>query len=127
MGSPRCCHLRVPTKRPRPPARSDPSRSRALAPSSAPNSRSPSPVLLTENRPQVSRRPRQLSKVQSAGLPDKRNRPISGAGSHRFAWPISRPERRSSETIYKAVPLPVCCRLGPLGARYVNSSLTARE
>jgi hypothetical protein len=104
-----------PRGHPRPPARTHPARSRALAPSSAPNSRSPSPILLAENKRQVSRRPRQLSKVQSAGLPDKGNRPISGAGCHRFAWPISRPERRSSETIYKAVPLPVLLSSRPVG------------
>jgi hypothetical protein len=75
----------------------------------------PSPIPLAENKHQVSRRPRQLSKVQSAGLPNKGNRPIAGAGSHRFAWPISRPERRSSETIYKAVPLPVLLSSRPVG------------
>jgi hypothetical protein len=73
----------------------------------------PSPTLhvsvKSEFRPCAPMAPRQLANVQSA-VPStiwssgKGNRPIAGAGHHRFAWPIARPERRSSVTIYKAVP-----------------------
>jgi hypothetical protein len=46
----------------------------------------------------------------------KGNRPIAGAGDHLFAWPILRPERRSSMTIYKAVPSESLLQSHPLPA-----------
>jgi hypothetical protein len=114
----------------RPFAATIPTASRALAPSSAyprPRSRCACRRTATENPRQLAKVPWQPPRTRSGRL-GKRNRPITGAGVHRFAWPMSRPERRSSKTIYNAATSRFLLPPQPVQAgALAGSSPAARE
>jgi hypothetical protein len=116
--------FRVPARNPStaapastPDPHSDPAHSLRLR---RPTPAHPSPIPLAENEPEAPGRPRQLSKVQSAEYSGQRKPPHFWGGKPPLRLAL-RPERRSSVTIYKAVPSRFCCRLGPVRTRDMST------